>query len=304
MIKKLNQNDIDNLIIEFSDYLIENNDCFELLDKNDLKGFFIWCIDNFSDIIRSNMDWSILQLPDWIQFLILYYRNAFNAEPRLCWIYETKLDTNNSYSYYNYMFLGIRFGIPNPNIEVGISLKKENLEGLWTTTVKSPLIFRWWANLISIEIPEDVRIIPNDAFSDTKFSKFIVPEGVIEIGENAFCFCSNLTQITLPRSLKKISNGAFTVCENLENVLIEDGLEVIGHNVFKNCPKLKQIHLPKSIKKIGVEVFDLNKYTKIFYDGTKEDWYNVNRGPYNDDLNVSVVCSDEIVDYYYGYDVD
>ena len=307
MREKLNQNDIDDLIIEFSRYIIKDETCIKLLINGDLKGFFIWCIDSFFDEIRSDLDWSILQLPDWIQFLILYYRKAFKTEAKLCWIYDAKVDTN--VPYYNYRPLGLTFGKPKPNIEVGISLKKENLEGLWTGTVKSPLIFCWWANLISAEISADVKIIPYAAFLDTKLSKFNVPEGVMELGAESFAWCSNLNQVTLPRSLKKISIGAFRACTNLENVIIQDGLEVIERNVFMACFKLKQIHLPKSLKKIDVDLFDsidldMYKDIQIFYDGTKEDWRKVDRGEYDNDVTLSIICSDEIVDYYYGYDVE
>ena len=43
----------------------------------------------------------------------------------------------------------------------------------------------------------------------------MIPEGVTEIGMEAFCKCSGLKKIILPKSLVKIGNAVFRKCENL-----------------------------------------------------------------------------------------
>ena len=50
-------------------------------------------------------------------------------------------------------------------------------------------------------------------------TSFTVPEGVTEIGINAFEY-ANLEQIILPESLEKINDSAFTCCWNLTSIVI------------------------------------------------------------------------------------
>lgn len=58
-----------------------------------------------------------------------------------------------------------------------------------------------------------VRYIDADAFSDCySLQKLYVPEGVVEIGENALYNCTSLSQIVLPSTLTKIGQGAFDYC--------------------------------------------------------------------------------------------
>ena len=58
-----------------------------------------------------------------------------------------------------------------------------------------------------------VRYVDADAFRDCQnLRKVYVPEGVVEIGENALYNCTSLTQIVLPSTLTKIGQGAFDYC--------------------------------------------------------------------------------------------
>ena len=43
----------------------------------------------------------------------------------------------------------------------------------------------------------------------------VLEEGITDIGDWAFCYCSSLTSITLPDSLTSIGNYAFNNCSNL-----------------------------------------------------------------------------------------
>ena len=49
-------------------------------------------------------------------------------------------------------------------------------------------------------------------------NKFVVPDGVTKIEEQAFYSCRNLISITLSKDLKTISNDAFSFCDNLFEV--------------------------------------------------------------------------------------
>ena len=65
-------------------------------------------------------------------------------------------------------------------------------------------------------------VIPNDG-------------SVTNIGENAFCACKNLTEISLP-----------------------EGVTTIGSNAFSGVKNLKKINIPKSVNTIGMDAFFAN----------------------------------------------
>ena len=48
--------------------------------------------------------------------------------------------------------------------------------------------------------------------------KVIIPEGVLEICDEAFIFCDRIVSVHLPSTLKKIGNSAFQECVNLEKI--------------------------------------------------------------------------------------
>ena len=62
----------------------------------------------------------------------------------------------------------------------------------------------------------------------------VIPEGVREIGSDAFCGCPNLTSVTLPDSIQELGSGAFSDCEKLTFTVYENG-KYLGN---KNNPYL------------------------------------------------------------------
>lgn len=61
--------------------------------------------------------------------------------------------------------------------------------------------------------------IGNNAFMWSKFSEVQLPEGLKSIGGNAFVFCMELKEITIPASVETIGMGCFSLCD-LEAVTI------------------------------------------------------------------------------------
>lgn len=60
----------------------------------------------------------------------------------------------------------------------------------------------------------------------------VVPNGVIEIAEEAFYNCADITSVTFPASVKIINDYAFSECGSLTEVIFEGGMESIDMNVF------------------------------------------------------------------------
>lgn len=79
---------------------------------------------------------------------------------------------------------------------------------------------------------------------------------VTEIGRNAFCKGSELTDIILPKSVKVIRKEAFAFCDKLTSIILPNTITDIEQEAFSACKALTSITLPKSIKTIKRGTFE------------------------------------------------
>lgn len=94
----------------------------------------------------------------------------------------------------------------------------------------------------------------------------VIPEGVIEIGHDAFSNCDNLTSVVIPNSVRTISTCAFCCCWGLTSVVIPEGVNEIGRLAFAYCKNLISVILPDSVTKIGDGAFSaLNRINMPLY---------------------------------------
>jgi len=99
-------------------------------------------------------------------------------------------------------------------------------------------------DIISVIVPNGVRIIGRGAFSDCRnLNSVILPDSVEEIREVAFRGCSNLLSINLPARIRFIGLNAFFRNGSLVDMSIPEGIGAIewqGWNHFSGCSKLPQ----------------------------------------------------------------
>ena len=92
----------------------------------------------------------------------------------------------------------------------------------------------WMENLKSIDIPEGITKIGNNAFAGNNFSEIVLPSSVKEIGTFAF----------------STKNYLKTPC----TVTLNQGLEIIGDNAFRN-KVISEITLPTTVTKLNKNTF-------------------------------------------------
>lgn len=83
----------------------------------------------------------------------------------------------------------------------------------------------------------------------------IIPNGVTNIGGNAFLGCIGLISVTIGNSVARIGENAFFGCIGLTSVTIGNGVTGIGHNAFTGCSRLATIAVPNSVRNIGLWTF-------------------------------------------------
>ena len=103
-------------------------------------------------------------------------------------------------------------------------------------------------------LPESLRSVAGFAGLES-LRKVVLPEGVVEIGPNAFNICPSLTEVQLPESIERIGDMAFYGCSNLATVNLPHNLESIGMLAFAQCGSLTEAVLPASLKSIGVRAW-------------------------------------------------
>lgn len=103
---------------------------------------------------------------------------------------------------------------------------------------------------------KNVRKIRNDAFGYCDNIKQIsIPETITEMGSNVFRDCKNLKSIHLPGSLGTI-NANILGYSYIETVTLGEGITSIGVSSFKNIPNLRKIRFPQSLRSIDGYAFE------------------------------------------------
>lgn len=173
-------------------------------------------------------------------------------------------------------------------------------------------------------IPDNIKIIEDEAFNSDLFEHIKLSKNIITIGNRAFSNNNNLKDIILPNSVKTIGKECFDYCGNLvtcflgtsidtlpdnlfrfcyelKNVSVPFGVRSLGYGVFKGCESLERIKLPNSIVNIGDFIFEDCKSLKIVqYMGTKAEWDRIHASTNSFKYvgnSFSVQCFDEIINF-------
>ena len=90
-----------------------------------------------------------------------------------------------------------------------------------------------------ITTSQNPYITPNTLIAGCKTT--IIPNSVVEIGENAFYDCESLETITIPNSVTKIGKSTFNACSTLSSITLSENLTAISDWAFDDCNNLKEV---------------------------------------------------------------
>ena len=89
--------------------------------------------------------------------------------------------------------------------------------------------------VVSIDLPNSVKIIEKYAFKECKLLTSIRMEGIEIIEYGAFAGCKNLRSIGTFKNLKYLNYNSFAKCGNIEKVVIPPSCSEIDTDVFESC---------------------------------------------------------------------
>lgn len=111
-------------------------------------------------------------------------------------------------------------------------------------------------NVKTLQIRNDTEKIASNALRYNSLSIAVLPDGLTEIGDDAFADSSTLKAVKFPKTVEKIGNRAFASCPKIKTINIPDSLVSIGERAFYNCTSLAAVVLPEGLSEIKSECFN------------------------------------------------
>ncbi len=120
--------------------------------------------------------------------------------------------------------------------------------------IKNGALLRYSGLAVEIKIPDNVEIIAEKAFKNSKNCETVfIPDSVRVIEREAFSGCPAV-KINFPKELKEIKPFTFYRSAITEAV-IPEGVEAVGESAFFECFSLERVVIPSSCKKVGANAF-------------------------------------------------
>lgn len=108
----------------------------------------------------------------------------------------------------------------------------------------------------AVDIPEGVEEIGFQAFKDQRGVMSVkFPKSLKRLRKEAFAGCAGLSRLVLPECVEEIGAFAFVGCAALTEAVLPESLTEIGDSAFKDCAALQKLNLPAGLRSIKHAVF-------------------------------------------------
>lgn len=123
-------------------------------------------------------------------------------------------------------------------------------------------VFSNCEKLSSVEFPDSLKTIGNDAFRNTVIRDIKIPDNVTSLGQNCFADNAWLASASLGKGLIRIGDNVFNNCDKLRSLHIEcNQAASVGDNIFKGCI-LKEVTFGKNMDSIPLNLFAYADFAK------------------------------------------
>jgi len=106
-----------------------------------------------------------------------------------------------------------------------------------------------WVMMTSNNAGREHLFIDGDEVVD-----LVIPDGVTELKNAAFCACKNLKSVLFPESLTTVGDYAF-FRSGLEDITLPDNITEVGEHAFAGCDKVTTLGLSSSLSVLGFDAF-------------------------------------------------
>ncbi|MCR5736037.1 MAG: leucine-rich repeat domain-containing protein [Eubacterium sp.] len=153
-----------------------------------------------------------------------------------------------------------------------------NLETVYYNVSSSEMecvyMFNSCKNIKKVQFGNKVKKICKNMFDSNQLKEITIPEGVEEIGLQAFILCSNLetlyfnaTHLKDTTYIDKYSQetmfrGAFENCYDIKTIVLGNKVEVLSKQIFAST-LVENVILPDSLKEIREEAFSYSRLKEI-----------------------------------------
>lgn len=101
------------------------------------------------------------------------------------------------------------------------------------------------------------------SINDSTVANLVIPDGVPEIKQYAFCHCSSLISAVIPASVTSIGKSAFDGCYGITKVIVGSGVTSIGRYAFDCGSYLNDLFFVSATPPYANNIF--SSYNNTFY---------------------------------------
>lgn len=115
--------------------------------------------------------------------------------------------------------------------------------------------------------------VPTNAFKGSNLTDINLSDGIVNIYNQAFAQCANLTSITLPSTVQMLNSECF-LGSGLRTITLNEGVKNIAYRSFAGCNYLTELIIPSTVTSFGNHILESVNLTKLEVKSRVNDSYD------------------------------